>query len=265
MPTSVLCVGKINDFTDHATNICKKTVCYCLVINSQLFHRHSFRQITAFMHIIVHTVNKPLLADLTTTCGMIWKIWIRSTKPVANDIGHSFFRSGEYKEISDLRTLGWPIQINRTFLEHSEEPYIMHIIKHTVTHLQRSTCTQVGLEGTLITLQHLPSYTTFTKHISPSYTTFTKHIPVIPRSPNTSHPVIPRSPNTSHSGIPRSANTSHPVIPRSPNTSHAVIPRSPNTSHAVIPRSPNTPTLHDTNDIKSSVKSPMQVGGLGCQ
>ena len=48
-----------------------------------------------------------------TICGMIWMI--RGTKPVANGSGHSFFCSGHYKEISDLRTLGWPIQFSGTF------------------------------------------------------------------------------------------------------------------------------------------------------
>ena len=41
---------------------------------------------------------------------MIWK------KPRCQWQRSYIFRSGEYKEITDLRTLGWPIQINRTFL-----------------------------------------------------------------------------------------------------------------------------------------------------
>jgi len=70
--------------------------------------------------------SNPLLADFKlqwlsvtlndrTTCGIIWNTWIRSTKPIAND-GHYFFAAvNEYKEITDLQTLGWPIQINLTF------------------------------------------------------------------------------------------------------------------------------------------------------
>ena len=71
--------------------------------------------------------SNPLLADFKlqwlsvtlndqTTCRMMkeWKMWIRSTKPVAND-GYYFFATVNIKKL-DLRTLGWPVQINRTFL-----------------------------------------------------------------------------------------------------------------------------------------------------
>ena len=53
-----------------------------------------------------------------TSCGMIWKMWIRSTKPVASwqMAAVLFFAAApHYKEVSELRTLGWPSQINGTF------------------------------------------------------------------------------------------------------------------------------------------------------
>ena len=50
---------------------------------------------------------------------MIWKMWIRSTKPVANDSGHKLFAAMNIKKLQTCErrhlTYIWPIQINRTF------------------------------------------------------------------------------------------------------------------------------------------------------
>ena len=43
------------------------------------------------------------------------------------------FRSSEYKEITDLRTLGWPIQINWTFLNILKSRIIRYLVQFLST------------------------------------------------------------------------------------------------------------------------------------
>ena len=82
---------------------------------------------TAFMFQVSH--SNILLADFKfhwssvtrserTTCRMIWKMWIRSTKPVANGSGHSFVAAviiKKYQTVEMAHSIQW------NFLHRSEK------------------------------------------------------------------------------------------------------------------------------------------------
>ena len=50
-----------------------------------------------------------------TTCGMIWKMWFRSTKPVANGSGRTFFATAIIKKYQTFERCGGPFKSTELF------------------------------------------------------------------------------------------------------------------------------------------------------
>ena len=48
-------------------------------------------------------------------CGMIWKMWIRSTKPVANDSSHTFFAAVNIKKLQTCERWDGPFKSTELF------------------------------------------------------------------------------------------------------------------------------------------------------
>ena len=90
---------------------------------------------------------------------MIWKMWIRSTKPVANDSGHYLFAAVNIKKYSPAN-VGMTHSNQRYFLEHSEEPY-NNSTKSTASSFHYTECVILFFPRTAVSLQWKSFQNTF--------------------------------------------------------------------------------------------------------
>ena len=78
----------------------------------------AFQRVTCRLQVTTNSVTK----SERTTCRMIWKMWVRSIKPVANGSGHTFFAVAIIKKVRPPN-VGVSHSNQHNFLQHSEEPY----------------------------------------------------------------------------------------------------------------------------------------------
>ena len=76
-------------------------------------------------------------------CGMIWKMWIKSTKPLANDSGQYLFAAVNIRKYSPAN-VGMAHSNQRNFLEHSEEPYDKYRYLRLIPNLQLTPAGRTG-------------------------------------------------------------------------------------------------------------------------
>ena len=73
-----------------------------------------------------------------TSYGMIWKMWISNTKPVANCSSHNFFAAVVIKKYQTSERCGRPIQMNGSFCSIMKSRIIMNVTLNACRRLKRS-------------------------------------------------------------------------------------------------------------------------------